>query len=95
MIELYKNALKIWGAEVQIGVFHEEVGELLQAINKYRRHPSNVNKKLLEQEIADVYIMIEQLILIFDLDEGSIGSFKESKLRRLSDRLNTKAEKKS
>ena len=35
--EIYANAIMEFGVDAQIDMLHEEVGELLSAINKYKR----------------------------------------------------------
>lgn len=83
--ELYKKAIKKWGIELQIGMFHEEIGELIKAINKLRRHPINPNLLQVEEEIADVQIMIEQMIVLFKLDETRIMTKRKDKIKRLEE----------
>ena len=54
--DLYRQTIQRWGTEGQIDMFHEEVGELLSALNKYKR--GRVPAKEVITEIADVQIMI-------------------------------------
>ena len=80
--KLYKNVIANFGKITQQIVAMEECGELIQAISKKLRGiESN-----LEEEIADVEIMLEQLKLI--ADNKAIEEIKESKLKRLEKRLN-------
>ena len=53
--DLYRQTIQRWGKEGQIDMFHEEVGELLSALNKYKR--GRVPAKEVVTEIADVQIM--------------------------------------
>ena len=75
--ELYRTAIRTWGKEGQIDMFHEEVGELLSALNKYKR--GRVKAEEVITEIADVQIMVEQLAEMF----GTIN-VRHEKLRKLS-----------
>lgn len=67
-IEIYNKAEKLWGTVAQYDQAIEEMGELIVAINKYKRKclygefKSNpkVEDNLLE-EIADVSMCLEQL----------------------------------
>lgn len=83
--DLYKQTIQRWGKEWQIDMFHEEVGELLSALNKYKR--GRVHSNEVVTEIADVQIMAEQLAEMF----GSVAVYNE-KLRKL-DRLARRVQK--
>lgn len=61
----------------------EECSELIQAISKYLRG----RETNLEEEIADVEIMLEQLKIM--CNESQVEVIKESKLNRLEQRLNS------
>lgn len=92
---LYKKALKQWGENAQVNMIIEEAAELAEAasrliiaINKmYRANSKTVNMKkmLLEEEIADLQIMLEQACYIFDGKE--IARVKRRKLNRLKELL--------
>ena len=80
--KLYKSVILNFGETTQLIVAMEECGELIQAISKKLRGIENN----IEEEIADVEIMLEQLKII--ADNKAIEEMKESKLRRLEQRLN-------
>lgn len=80
--KLYKKVIQAYGKSAQMIVAMEECSELIQAISKkLRGRETNV-----EEEIADVEIMLEQLKLMSN--ESLIEEIKESKLQRLEKRLN-------
>jgi NTP pyrophosphatase (non-canonical NTP hydrolase) len=54
------EAIRLWGEETQTATFIEEIGEFLQAWNKLRREA--ITKEDYVSEIADVYIMVQQMI---------------------------------
>lgn len=81
-IELYRKAIGSYGEAAQQIVAMEECSELIQAISKKLRG----RETNLEEEIADVEIMLEQLKLMSN--ESLIEEIKESKLQRLEKRLN-------
>ena len=85
--EIYKQAMDLWGCAVQIDIALEEMNELSIAILKFRRNPEQlaIKKEAIEQEIADVEIMMEQLRMIFDTK--TISKIKTRKLRRLQKRI--------
>ena len=84
-ITICQEALLAFGNEAQIDMLSEEVGELLSAINKYRR--GRCAKKDVVTEIADVEIMLKQMELIFGWDE--VIEERQYKLNRLKERLDS------
>lgn len=77
----------MFGSEGQVDMFHEEVGELMSALNKFKR--GRVKAEEVITEIADVQIMAEQLAEMF----GSIDvqHEKNRKLYRLALRVQKRA----
>jgi NTP pyrophosphatase (non-canonical NTP hydrolase) len=84
--EIYELAVKKYGHDAQIGQLHEEIGELMQAINKYNRNPSLITHSNVSEEIADVEIMLEQLKVIFQ-NHSNVIEIKAAKLVRLWERI--------
>lgn len=80
------NAIKVFGKEKQMDMVVEECAELIQAVNKYKRKPDIDTLKSLAGEIADVQIMIEQLIEMHDL-EFDVNRFVNIKLERLKNTI--------
>lgn len=80
---IFKQAVDTFGADHQIGMLHEEVGELLAAINQYAR--GRVKKDAVVTEIADVMIMCEQMAEIFGREETEAE--KKRKIQRLAEKL--------
>ncbi len=81
-----RQAIKQWGKDAQIDMLHEEIGELLQAINKHKRKGTDETITNLIEEIADVEILLEQLKLMINGHAG-VEVFKIEKLQRLQKRL--------
>ena len=54
-----------YGMESQIDIMQEECAELVQAVSKYKRGKDNDFSHLIE-EMADVSIMIEQVLYLLD-----------------------------
>lgn len=72
-----KKAIDLYGEALQKIVAVEEMGELIQAISKsLRGDDHNV-----EEEIADVMIMITQLMMMYDLKK--VMEIREAKLKKL------------
>lgn len=79
--KLYRNAITTYGQRSQMIVAMQECSELIQAITKYF-----IGRETnLEEKIADVEIMLEQLKIMFN--EPQVELIKESKLNRLEQRL--------
>lgn len=88
--QILMNAIKVFGSDAQMLMAIEEMSELIKAICKEKRARDalddeyfNARQNLLE-EIADVEIMLEQLLIIFGVD---ISGIKNKKLERLKERL--------
>jgi NTP pyrophosphatase (non-canonical NTP hydrolase) len=56
----------LFGAESQIGMVMEECGELLSALNKYRRGRASAEQ--VGEEVADVIVMMLQMSKMFGGD---------------------------
>lgn len=83
--EVLKLAIEIYGEENQIDKCIEEMAELTQALLKYRHNRSGFDFLALAGELADVRIMIEQMIMIYG--EESTTEMIGRKTRRLAQRL--------
>ena len=75
---IYTEALKLWGEELQIMMMIEEMSELTKELIKDKRGKGDYKK--IREEMADVEIMLTQLKLIF----GNIEFDKRRKLGRLA-----------
>lgn len=99
--EMYTEAIAKWGAGSQLDMVEEECLELMIAIKHIKRE-RGTGLIGLADEIVDAQIMIEQLILMFDLgfhdaangDDWPAGEFSDYvrscrplKLHRLQERL--------
>lgn len=82
---LYMRAIAEFGAENQKKMLFEELAELQNAVCKYDR--GRGSKDSIAEEIADVRIMIEQIIRIYRIPEEQVEVWKNKKLARLSEIL--------
>lgn len=64
----------------------EECSELIQAISKAKRGKLDVDN--LAEEIADVFLTIEWVTEIYDIDITEIMKWKHQKENRVVERLN-------
>ena len=81
---LYKSLIDNYGNK-QIVVAIEELSELQKELCKFLRGKKN-SLNLIE-EIADVYIMLEQMIIYFNLNENLIDQEIDIKLIRTKERM--------
>lgn len=79
------DAINLYGDHAQIDMTIEEMSELTKELLKNRR--GEENRSDIAMEMTDVYIMLEQLKVIFGIDETEIKVNTEYKLKRLNDRL--------
>lgn len=86
---IYKKAIDTYGEENQLNMLIEEMAELIQAINKYRRSDNYLELEHVAEETADVKIMLEQLDVMFEKYNftGCENRWKSEKLARLEKRL--------
>ena len=84
--KLYKDCMEFWGFEKQARVVQEECAELIVATSHILRGRKGGYKKMLE-EVADVYLMVQQMMIYFGKDQVmDVVDFK-------SDRVKAKLEK--
>ena len=73
-------AVQTYGMEHQIRKFHEEMGEVLTAMNKYLNGEDTLEH--LAEELADLSVTTEEMVLGFDIAER-FNHYKTAKLERL------------
>ena len=84
---VYEEAIDRWGIPAQIQMVIEEMSELTKELCKNFRGANNLDK--IADECADVTIMLEQLRLIFNLNE-EVCRHMDQKVVRLKERLQAK-----
>lgn len=82
--EVYLSAIEKWGIDLQSCMAIEEMSELTKEICKIRRGKNDPDA--LADEIADVTIMLEQLRIMFCLNE-LVCQHMDEKITRLKGRL--------
>lgn len=81
---IIKQSNRIWNVDDQLFVCVEELSELIQAISKMRRGRGVEN---LIEEIADVYIMLENLKDQYSISEYDVGKSIQYKIERLEEKM--------
>lgn len=78
------RAVEHYGVNSQINMLFEEMSELQKELCKHLRGQTDVTH--IAEEIADVEIMLAQMKCIF-MCSRQVRSWREQKVKRLSDRL--------
>ena len=81
--EVYQKALLKWGYQSQLGMLFEEMGELMQVLNKYDRKRATLAEVI--DEIADVEIMLGQMAVVYGRE--AVHRRKIEKINRLEKRI--------
>lgn len=81
----YNRIVDYYGAENQITKTFEELGELITSIAQY--FSKNASSFHILEEMADVYIMLEQLKIIFNFDDRQVERMIKRKLDRTITRV--------
>lgn len=91
--EVLQQAIVTFGEEAQIDIAIEEMSELTKALLKERRatnyqgsQVAEIAKRDINEEMADVIIMIAQLLIIFD-NQNMVQKITDKKVERLSQRI--------
>ena len=84
-MKILEKAIETYGKDMQLNVAIEELSELIKEICKNKR--GSDNRKAIIEEMADCYIMLEQLSIIFDIPNHAINEVVDRKIKRLEMRL--------
>lgn len=80
---VFEKARVKWGDPMQVDIAVEELAELIQALIQHRR--GRLGEAQVCEEIADVAIVVDQLISIFGKD--NYRRLRALKMRRLHERV--------
>lgn len=82
--EIFNAALDAYGPEAQTLMVFEEMAELQKELCKHERGADNVDH--IAEEIADVLIMLEQMMILHDCRDDMERHMRQ-KIDRLAKRL--------
>lgn len=85
-MDILEKAIEKYG-EKQLDQAQEELAELIVAISKYKRNENKFTISNVIEEIADVRIMLKQVMMLLDIEEFEVKSEEIYKLNRLKKRL--------
>lgn len=80
-----EEAIEVYGEDLQKQVAIEEMAELTKEICKDFRGKDN--REQIIEEIVDVYIVLEQLLIMYDINATEFSETRVSKIMRLKERL--------
>lgn len=81
-----KRAIDTYGSDMQRLIVIEELSELQKAVIKQIRKPCLENVRNIAEEIADVFIMLKQLEIMYGINP-EIQRNIDYKVKRLSERV--------
>jgi len=84
---IFKKAKSFWGADIQLNMLVEELGELIVAIMHYKRHNRPETIDDIKEEIADVTLMLDQIRFMLEIKDSDINEIITEKLTRTFKRL--------
>lgn len=84
---LYQLSIALWGHQFQMNMAIEEMAELIKDLLKLCRGQRKPEQ--MAEEVADVQIMLEQLIYMFDISK-QVDEWKEKKLERLKELIDNR-----
>ena len=90
------KVIKHYGVDYQTNIAMEECAELTKAVSKVKRFGlTKENKDNLVEEIADVKIVIMQLMQIFNISDADITAEIDRKITRNEARMKSEGENKN
>ena len=85
-----ERAIETYGKDMQLNVAIEEFSELIKEICKHKRGEDNLDNII--EEMADCYIMLAQLKIIFGIEGDGVTNVITKKIVRLEGRLAERSE---
>ena len=85
-MDILEKAIEKYG-EKQLDQAQEELAELIVAISKYKRNENKFTISNVIEEIADVRIMLKQVMMFLDIKEFEVKSEEIFKFNRLKKRM--------
>jgi NTP pyrophosphatase (non-canonical NTP hydrolase) len=89
-MSILKKAIETYGKDMQLNVAIEELSELIKEICKNKRGADNRDNIL--EELADCYVMMRQIEIIFGIQKDEIATEAVKKVNRLAIRLEERSE---
>mgnify|MGYP003290221817 CR=1 FL=1 len=87
---ILEKAIETYGKDMQLNVAIEELSELIKEICKNKRGADNIDNII--EEMADCYIMLAQLAIIFNIERSELDARMNRKINRLRCRIKERSE---
>lgn len=84
-LAILRQAIDYYGCDMQLNVAVEEFAELTKEICKHKRGADNTPQII--EEMADCYIMLQQMKMMYSLDNAVIDAEINRKIERLGQRM--------
>jgi hypothetical protein len=85
--DIFQQAIDKYGVQAQANKAIEELSELIRAISRIENEINFGNVANLVEEMADVYIMLKQLEMIYYIEEATLEAVIEHKIILLNQKL--------
>ena len=85
IIDTYKRTIELYGEHAQKLMAIEEMSELTKEVCKDFR--GKLNREHLIEEMADVLIMLDQMLILYKISGEEVGLMRIKKVERLKERL--------
>lgn len=89
--EVINQSVLFWGRQAQFDQLHEELGELIVALNHYKRNRCELKDVAIE--IADVRLMLDAIQVVLGIDEKEYAAIEEGQWTKWKSQLNASIEK--
>lgn len=83
--QLIQKSHLFWGRQSQFDQLHEELGELIVALNHYKRNRCTL--KDVAVEIADVRLMLNAIQIVLGIDENEYAAIEEGQWTKWKSQL--------
>lgn len=91
--DILKKSIEFNGMDTERVIIMEELSELIQEVSKHYRNKGNIMHLL--EEMADVYICLEELKLMTGIDNYDIEAAMSVKYERIKNDIESKENKKT
>lgn len=89
--DILKKSIEFNGMDTERVIIMEELSELIQEVSKHYRNKGNIMHLL--EEMADVYICLEELKLMTGIDDHDIEAAMSVKYERIKNDIESKKSK--
>lgn len=83
--QLIQKSHLFWGRQSQFDQLHEELGELIVALNHYKRNRCSLKDVAIE--MADVRLMLDAIQVVLGIDENEYAAIEEGQWAKWKSQL--------